>query len=279
MILITGAAGQLGKEVQKLLDEKDINYVAYDSKDLDIKNKDKVNRIVREKNPDIIFHCAAYTAVDNAEDEGKEINRQVNIEGTENIARAAETVGATIVYISTDYVFDGKKKEYYLPDDSTNPQNEYGKAKLEGEKRIQKYSTKYYIIRTSWVFGEFGNNFVFTMLKLAEKNKRLKVVNDQIGRPTWTRNLAEFMIYLVQTQQNYGVYHLANEGYCSWYEFSKAILKDKEIEIFPVGSEEYLQKAKRPEHSVIDLEKTKRTGFLIPTWKQALDAFFMSINE
>ncbi|AEB30197.1 dTDP-4-dehydrorhamnose reductase [Carnobacterium sp. 17-4] len=273
MILITGANGQLGTELKKVLDEKDLTYVATGSKELDVADKSAVHQFVSALKPSVIYHCAAYTAVDAAEEEGKEFNQLVNIIGTRNIAETAEEVGAELVYISTDYVFDGTNQDEYRVDSLPNPKNEYGRAKLEGEKIVQEISTKAYIIRTSWVFGEFGKNFVFTMQHLAETHSRLTVVSDQVGRPTWTRTLAEFMLHLTATHQEYGLYHLSNEGECSWYEFATEILKDTSVEVAPVTSEEYPQKAYRPKHSVLDLSKAKSTGFNIPTWQEALEEF------
>lgn len=271
--LITGGTGQLGSELRKLLDEKQVKYVSVGSKDLDITDAKAVNQYILALKPKFIYHCAAYTAVDAAEDEGKELNQSVNVIGTENVAKAAESVGATLVYISTDYVFDGKNQSEYKETDQTNPQNEYGRAKLAGEQAVKKLVSKHYIVRTSWVFGEFGKNFVFTMQRLAETYPKLTVVADQVGRPTWTRTLAEFVHYLIEQKAAYGIYHLSNEESCSWYEFAKEILKDQEIEIAPVTSEEYPQKATRPKHSVMDLSKTKNLGFIIPTWKEALSNF------
>ncbi|MBM6615359.1 dTDP-4-dehydrorhamnose reductase [Desemzia sp. RIT804] len=273
MILITGANGQLGSELKKLLAEKELAYVAAGSKDLDITDKSAVQQVFSDIKPSVVYHCAAYTAVDAAEDEGKEQNQLVNTTGTQNIAEAAEAVGAELVYISTDYVFDGTNEDEYTVDAPTNPQNEYGRAKLAGEKSVQEISSKAYIVRTSWVFGEFGNNFVFTMQRLAQTHPRLTVVSDQIGRPTWTRTLAEFMLHLTTTHQEYGLYHLSNGGHCSWYEFAKEILKGEAVEVAPVTSEEYPQKAYRPKHSIMDLSKARATGFDIPTWKEALLRF------
>ena len=207
-ILITGANGQLGTELRHLLDEREIAYDARDAKDMDITDRQAVEEQVTALKPAVIYHCAAYTAVDKAEDEGKEINWRVNEDGTHNLAEIAAKVGAKLVYLSTDYVFDGTKTGEYEVDDPTNPKNEYGKAKLAGEKAIQAAMTDYYIIRTSWVFGEYGKNFVYTMLRLAKDHDRLTVVNDQVGRPTWTRTLAEFMTYLVDHHCEYGVYQL-----------------------------------------------------------------------
>lgn len=278
-ILITGANGQLGTELRHLLDERGIEYAARDAKDMDIADRQTVDEQLNELKPEVIYHCAAYTAVDKAEDEGKEINWKVNEDGTRNLAEAAAKIGAKLVYLSTDYVFDGTKTSEYEVDDPTNPKNEYGKAKLAGEKAIQAAMNDYYIIRTSWVFGKYGKNFVYTMLRLAKDHDRLTVVDDQVGRPTWTRMLAEFMTYLVDHDCEYGVYQLSNEGSCSWYEFASEILKDKDVEVAPVTSEEYPQKAYRPRHSVMSLKKAEATGFAIPTWQDALKQFLAQIEE
>lgn len=278
-VLITGANGQLGTELKKLLDQKEITYIAADVSQMDITDAEAVDTFVKEVNPQVIYHCAAYTAVDKAEDEGKELNQLINVDGTRNVAKAANKYSATIVYISTDYVFDGNKLEEYKVDDQPNPENEYGRAKYEGELEIQKYASKFYIIRTSWVYGEFGANFVFTMQKLAQSHPKLTVVNDQFGRPTWTRNLAEFMTFLVSKEAEYGIYHFSNDNSCSWFEFAKEILKDAEVEVLPVDSSAYPQKAKRPAHSIMDLSKTKALGYDIPTWQEALKDMLESLNK
>ena len=277
-ILITGSKGQLGMELQKLLDEKGMNYTATDSGEMDITNKTAVDAFFQKVNPTLVFHCAAYTAVDKAEDEGKDLNEKVNAIGTKTIAEAAEAHGAVMVYISTDYVFDGNNSKEYTEIDQANPQNEYGRMKYEGEQWVQNICSKYYIIRTSWVFGEFGNNFVYTMLRLAKTHPVLTVVDDQIGRPTWTRTLAAFMLHLLDTDAVFGLYHLSNDGSCSWYEFACEILKDYDVEVKPVSSAEYPQKAYRPKHSIMDLSKAKATEFQIPTWKEALSQFIDSID-
>ncbi|KAF1305356.1 dTDP-4-dehydrorhamnose reductase [Candidatus Enterococcus willemsii] len=272
MILITGGNGQLGTEVRYLLDEKNKAYVSMTSQEMDITDAEVTMSVIKKIQPKVIYHCAAYTAVDKAEDEGKERAEQVNVEGTRNVALAAKEVGATMVYISTDYVFDGTLKDgEYTVDAPTNPQNEYGRTKLLGEQVVQEVLDAYYIIRTSWVFGQYGHNFVFTMQKLAETRDTLTVVNDQFGRPTWTRTLAEFMNFVVEHKAAYGIYHLSNEESCTWYEFAKEILKDnKNITVLPVSSTEFPQKAKRPQYSVMDLNKVKELGFNSPTWKEAL---------
>lgn len=279
MILITGGHGQLGTELRHLLDEKKLEYVSTDADQLDITDKETTYNFITNMKPEIIYHCAAYTAVDKAEDEGKELDEKINVEGTRNVAEAAKAAGSTLIYISTDYVFDGKKKDgMYQVDDTTNPLSEYGRTKLLGEKAVQETMDNYYIIRTSWVFGIYGHNFIYTMQNLAKTHDRLTVVNDQFGRPTWTRTLAEFMTFVIEEKAPFGVYHLSNENSCSWYEFAKEILKDTNVEVAPVTSEEYPQKATRPQYSIMDLSKAKALGFEIPTWQEAL-ASFLKLEE
>lgn len=279
MILLTGGNGQLGTELRHLLDEQGQAYLSTDSHEMDITDAEATMAKIKEIQPKVIYHCAAYTAVDKAEDEGKELDELVNVKGTENVAKAAEAVGATLVYISTDYVFDGTLKDgEYATDAPTNPLNEYGRTKLAGEEAVQRYMSKYYIIRTSWVFGKYGHNFVFTMQKLAQTHPTLTVVNDQYGRPTWTRTLAEFMTFATEKKISYGIYHLSNDHACTWYEFAKEILKDTDVDVQPVTSDQFPQKAHRPEYSVMDLSKAKATGFTIPTWEEALKMMLESVG-
>ena len=280
MILITGGNGQLGTELRHLLDEQGIEYVSTDSTELDITDADSTLAKVKEIQPSVIYHCAAYTAVDKAEDEGKELDEKVNVDGTRHVAEAAKAVGATLVYVSTDYIFDGTKKEgVYAIDDQPNPLNEYGRTKLLGEQAVQEILDDYYIIRTSWVFGQYGHNFVFTMQKLAETRDQLTVVDDQFGRPTWTRTLAEFMAFVIAEKAPFGVYHLSNQNSCSWYQFAKEILKDTEVEVLPVDSTQFPQKAQRPQYSVMDLSKTEALGFKIPTWQEALAQMLENVQQ
>ena len=280
MILLTGGNGQLGTELRHLLDEKGIEYVSTDAKEMDITDAQATMDYITNLKPTVIYHCAAYTAVDKADDEGKELDEKINVDGTRNVALAAKKVGATLVYISTDYVFDGKLKDgEYTVDAPINPLNEYGRTKALGEKAVQEIMDDYYIIRTSWVFGKYGHNFVFTMQKLAETRDELTIVNDQFGRPTWTRTLAEFMNFVIEQKAPFGIYHLSNDNACSWYEFAKEILKDTDVKVSPVTSEQFPQKATRPQYSVMDLSKAKALGFKIPTWQEALQGMLQAVAQ
>lgn len=271
--LITGAHGQLGQELQKLLRERGLTFVAFDSKALDITNREAVMATFKAEQPDVVLHAAAYTKVDLAEDEGRAMNWQVNVTGTKNIADATKQYGAKLVAVSTDYVFDGLNVGEYRETDPVNPRNAYGRAKLAGELAVIESGAAAYIVRTSWVFGEFGNNFVYTMQRLAESHPKLTVVNDQLGRPTWTRTLAEFMLHLIAVEATYGIYHLSNDETATWFDFAKEILKDTTVVVEPVTSAEFPQKAYRPKHSVMNLEKAKATGFEIASWRETLALF------
>lgn len=277
--LITGANGQLGQELQKLLRERELDFVAFDSTQLDITSREAVLATFESVKPDVILHAAAYTKVDLAEDDGREVNWQVNVNGTKNVADAAKKIGAKVVAVSTDYVFDGTQNNDYVETDPVNPQNAYGRAKLAGELAVTESGADAYIVRTSWVFGEFGNNFVYTMQRLATTHPKLTVVNDQLGRPTWTRTLAEFMLHLVDVKATYGVYHLSNTGTTTWFDFAREILKNTDVEVAPVTSAEFPQKAYRPRHSVMSLDKAESTGFEILNWREALNAFLMGLTS
>lgn len=276
MILITGGNGQLGTELRHLLDERDVKYFAADVNELDITDKTAVDAFFDKNKPELVYHCAAYTAVDKAEDEGKALNEKINVEGTRNVANAAARVGATLVYISTDYVFNGDLPvgQEWEVDAPADPQSEYGRTKRLGELAVEESGVKFYTIRTAWVFGNYGHNFVFTMQNLAKTHDTLTVVNDQHGRPTWTRTLAEFMVYLVDNDVNFGYYHLTNDAATdedvTWFDFATEILKDTDTKVTPVDSSAFPAKAKRPFNSTMSLEKTKATGFKIPSWQDAL---------
>lgn len=279
MILITGANGQLGTELRHFLTEKEVSFLATDANTLDITDYHQVDTYFSNHTIDFVFHCAAYTAVDLAEEKEKEKNDRVNRLGSEYIAKACGQRDIPLLYISTDYVFDGKSEVPYQVNDTPCPLNEYGKRKLEGEQQVRAYAKKHYIIRTSWVFGKYGKNFVYTMLRLAKEKKELTVVSDQYGRPTWTYSLVQFMWYAKSHRIPFGTYHFANDHVCSWYDFAKEILKETEISILPVTSENYPQKACRPKRAVLDLSKTKATGFPIIPFEEALQAMLQQIKE
>jgi dTDP-4-dehydrorhamnose reductase len=224
--------------------------------------------------PDAVVHCAAYTKVDQAESEPDEAYR-VNAYGTRNAALAAEEVGAKFVYVSTDYVFDGRADKPYREYDRTDPQTVYGRSKLAGEQLVQSLSSRYFIVRTSWVYGKYGANFVKTMLKLAEDRDRLKVVHDQVGSPTYTLDLARFLLELVRTDY-FGIYHASNSGICSWYEFAKAIFEERglNVQVEPCTTEEFPRPAPRPAWSVLDQGAIRAHGFKpIRPWREALRSF------
>ncbi|MDH2881571.1 dTDP-4-dehydrorhamnose reductase [Bacillus cytotoxicus] len=273
-VLVTGAKGQLGQDILRLLENSPWEVFGFGREELDITDKEQVNNRVFTIQPNIIIHTAAYTQVDQAESD-EQTAFKVNGEGTKYMAQAAEKIGAKFCYISTDYVFDGTKNEPYKIDDQTNPQTVYGKSKLAGEQYTQKYCSKYFIVRTSWVFGLYGNNFVKTMLHLATDKEKLGVVHDQIGAPTYTNDLARFIVELVQSNK-YGVYHASNSGVCSWYEFAKEIFKQANINITvnPLSTEEFPRPATRPKYSVLDKGMIQQNGFNeFPHWKEALGDF------
>ncbi|HHP5737864.1 dTDP-4-dehydrorhamnose reductase [Bacillus paranthracis] len=277
-VLVTGAKGQLGQDILRLLESQSWEVFGFGREELDITDERQVHEKVLSIKPDIIIHTAAYTQVDQAEsDEATAF--KVNAEGTKYLAQAAEAVGAKFCYVSTDYVFDGTKDTPYKADDQTNPQTIYGKSKLVGEQYTQEYCSKSYIVRTSWVFGLYGNNFVKTMLRLAEENKELGIVHDQVGSPTYTTDLARFIISLVQTDK-YGVYHGSNSGVCSWYEFAKEIFKQSNIEIVvnPLTTENFPRPAARPKYSVLDKGMIEENGFeSFQDWKEALKDFLKKL--
>jgi len=263
-ILVTGAKGMLGQDLCPILEDSGYEVIETDIDKLDITNFSSVNTVISSEKPDIVIHCAAYTNVDSAENEIEKA-RLINSEGTENIAKVCSTLDITLVYISTDYVFDGKKTEPYLPDDVTNPLNIYGKTKLEGEKFVQKYCKKYYIARTSWLYGHHGKNFVETMLSLCNKED-LKVVDDQIGCPTWTCELANGIVKLL-SEYDYGIYHVCGSGSTSWYGFAKEIFKQYRlisgnetcgINLKPCKTSDFPRPAKRPSYSAMNNNKICR---------------------
>jgi dTDP-4-dehydrorhamnose reductase/dTDP-4-dehydrorhamnose 3,5-epimerase len=272
--MVTGVNGQLGHDVILKLKEMNIGVVAPRRDEFDLTNREQVQRYIIEEKPDVIIHCAAYTAVDKAEDES-DLCYSINVEGTRAVAEAAREIDAKVVYVSTDYVFDGLGLEPHSEEKEPNPVNYYGYTKEQGEKIVKAELDNYFIVRTSWVYGKNGNNFVKTMLKLAETRSEISIVSDQIGSPTYSKDLAEFIINLVKTNQ-YGIYHGVNEGYCSWYEFAKAIFEKAgiEIKINPITTEEYPTKAKRPLNSRLLKDNTDKTGIKrLPHWEDAISRF------
>ncbi|MFV8827441.1 dTDP-4-dehydrorhamnose reductase [Alkalihalobacterium sp. APHAB7] len=272
-ILITGANGQLGKELTR--EAKQVSEVTAVGKEkLDITNVSEVKEIVNNIKPDIIVHSAAYTAVDNCENEKKKAF-EVNSLGTLNVTKAADQVGASIVYLSSDYIFSGEKTTPYIERDEPNPKNIYGMSKWLGEQLIQSSTSKFHIVRTSWLFGSGGENFVKTILKLAKQNKEIKVVNDQVGSPTYTKDLAGVIMQLIY--KKFGIYHVSNMGCCTWYMFAKHILKQAGYDpglIQPTTTQEYGARATRPAYSALGHESLQREGIPDPRgWQEAVNEF------
>jgi dTDP-4-dehydrorhamnose reductase len=273
-VLVTGADGQLGCDVVRRLEENSIECLGAIRNELDITNEAQTNEFITKYNPDVVVHCAAYTAVDKAEDE-RELCYNVNVLGTKYVAAACKDIDAKMVYISTDYVFDGKGDQPFEVTDQPNPINYYGKTKYEGELEVQKLLDKYFIIRISWVFGKNGNNFVKTMLRLAKERDEISVVADQIGSPTYTYDLTRLIVDMIQTEK-YGIYHATNEGYCSWYEFASEIFRQAglEVKVKPIKTEDYITKAKRPKNSRLSKRKLVQQGFSgLKEWEGALREF------
>lgn len=280
MIIVTGVKGQLGYDVVKELNKRGIPCKGIDIDDLDITRLDDVMEYIGGVNPEAVIHCAAYTAVDKAEDEPEKC-ALVNVTGTENIARACKENGAKMLYISTDYVFPGDGESEYETGDEKSPQSVYGRTKLEGEYKVLENTDKYFIVRISWVFGVNGNNFVKTMLRLSETKKELNVVCDQIGSPTYTADLAPILCDLIVTEK-YGIYHATNEGFCSWAEFAETIFKlsGKDVKVNRVSSSEYPVKAKRPLNSRLSKRSLDNVGFSrLPSWESALERYLSELRK
>lgn len=282
--LITGANGQLGYDVKKQLTKRGFEAIGTDVSDMDITDGTAVDEKFDAVNPDVVIHCAAWTAVDAAEDdENKSKVYAVNVIGTKNIANACKKYNCKMVYISTDYVFSVKDDKPIIPDcKDFAPLNYYGETKYLGEKAVSDTLEKFFIVRIAWVFGKNGNNFIKTMLKLSENHTELRVVNDQIGTPTYTYDLARLLIDISESDK-YGFYHATNEGgYISWYDFAKEIfaLAKKDVKVIPVTTEEYgLSKAKRPLNSRLDKSKLKENGFTpLPDWRDALKRYICEMN-
>ena len=276
-VLVTGVKGQLGFDVCKELDKRNIENKGIDRDDCDITDEQAVLSYIKNYAPDVVVHCAAYTAVDRAEDE-KEICYNVNVKGTEYIARACKEIDAKMVYISTDYVFEGTGDKAYEVQDNTAPDNTYGITKYQGEEAVRKILSKYFIIRISWVFGINGNNFINTMMKLGESRSELNVVADQIGSPTYTYDTAPLICDMIATEK-YGTYHATNEGYCSWADLAEYIFSvtGQKVLVHHIKSEEYPKKASRPKNSRLSKASLDKAGFKrLPDWQDAVKRY---INE
>ena len=285
--LITGVKGQLGYDLVRELNARgEYDILAIDVDDMDITDRDRVFEIIKGYKPDVIFHCAAWTAVDKAEDpELQKKVEDINVNGTKNITDASIEVGAKMIYMSTDYVFDGTKEGLYTEEDKVNPKSVYGTTKYMGEVAVRK-NPKHFITRISWVFGINGNNFINTMLKLSNTKKELPVVSDQVGSPTYTVDLARLLVEMANSDK-YGTYNVNNEGYCSWAEFADYIMHvgEKDTKIIPVTTEEYLKitsakQAYRPRNSKLDKSKLEENGFQrLPSWEDATERYIKELKK
>ena len=284
-VLVTGVKGQLGYDVVNELNKRNHEAIGVDVEEMDVTDEAAVYRVIGEAKPDAVVHCAAWTAVDAAEDpDNYDKVMKINALGTEYVARVCKTLDAKMTYISTDYVFDGRGDEPWEPDcKDYAPLNVYGESKLLGEKAVAGLSDKFFIVRIAWVFGKNGNNFIKTMLKLSETRDVLRVVSDQIGTPTYTRDLARLLVDMIETEK-YGYYHATNEGgYVSWADFAKEIFLQagKSTRVIPVTTAEYgLSKARRPFNSRLDKTKLVVSGFTpLPSWQDALKRYLAELNE
>lgn len=278
-VLVTGAGGQLGWDVCRELERRGTEHLRTTSANMDVTDREAVWNRLSEYRPDAVIHCAAYTAVDRAEEEAERAFA-VNEEGTRNLAQACKEIGAKLLYISTDYVFPGTGTKPYEVDDPVGPLNVYGKSKLAGERAVKETLKQHFIVRSSWVFGSHGSNFVKTMLRLSEKYSAVRVVADQVGAPTYTEDLAPLLCDMVQTER-YGTYHATNEGECSWAEFAKAIfqMSVRETTVEEISTSDYTAaKADRPLNSRLSKRRLLEAGFSpLPLWRNALERFTREI--
>ena len=279
-VLVTGAKGQLGTDLMNELEKRGIESIGVDVQEMDITDKEACMRVISESKADAVIHCAAYTAVDAAED-NVDLCRKINGEGTRNVALACQATGAKLMYISTDYVFDGQGTRPWEPDDSRSPLNVYGQTKYEGELAVAELVEKFFTVRIAWVFGVAGKNFIKTMLRLGKERGAVSVVDDQVGSPTYTYDLARLLVDMIQTDY-YGRYHATNEGFCSWYGFACEIFRQAgmdEVKVTPVSSDQFPVKAVRPANSRMSKAKLAENGFEpLPTWQDALGRFLKEIE-
>lgn len=285
-VLVTGSSGQLGQDVVLMLQKKGYEVLACDRQEMDITDLDQCIEVICGFRPEVVIHCAAHTAVDAAESE-IEFAYSINATGTRNVTLASKKADAKLVYISTDYVFNGLGLQPYHEYDNTDPKSIYGKSKRAGEVLVQSLSSKYFIVRTSWVYGKYGNNFVKTMLKLGQEKPLLQVVDDQKGSPTYTVDLAHFLLELIQTEK-YGVYHASNSGACTWYEFTGAIFAEAQdilglnftAKLEPCDTEQFPRPAPRPRNSVMEHLSIRTNGFQdIRHWREGLRDFLLELKE
>lgn len=278
-ILVTGVKGQLGYDVVLEGESRGLEMFGTDVDNMDITDAGQVKQVIEDYKPDAVIHCAAYTAVDAAED-NQELCRKINVDGTRNIAEVCKAMDIPMMYFSTDYIFNGRGENFWKEDDEKQPLNVYGQTKYEGELAVQELIQKYFILRISWVFGVNGNNFIKTMLRLGKERGAVGVVSDQIGSPTYTYDLAKLVIDMIQTDK-YGAYHVTNDGLCSWYEFACEIFKQAglDVKVTPLTTAEYPAKAARPFNSRMSKDKLVNAGFeMLPEWQDALGRYLKEIK-
>ena len=279
MVIVTGITGQLGYDVAAELEKRDEKFIATSRNEINLTDEDSIKNFIRKNKPEAVIHCAAYTAVDKAESEA-ELAITVNGLATRHMAEVCREVGAKLLYPSTDYVFGGDGRKPYEVDDEKNPCNVYGRSKLLGEDSVRAVVREHFIVRISWVFGKNGKNFVKTMLNLADKNKKLRVVCDQIGSPTYTKDLAPLLVDMIHTEK-YGVYHATNEGFCSWADFAKEIfrLAGKNVEVEEILTADYPTPARRPFNSRLSKSSLDKAGFnRLPDWQDALKRYLSELR-
>lgn len=278
-VLVTGAKGQLGNDLLNEMAKRGMESVGVDVDEMDITDAKAVERVLGASGADAVIHCAAYTAVDAAEDNA-ELCAKINGAGTENVAVVCRSLNIPMMYISTDYVFNGQGERPWEPGDKREPLNVYGETKYQGELAVERWLEKYFIVRIAWVFGSNGKNFINTMLRIGKEKGKALVVNDQIGSPTYTFDLARLLVDMIQTDR-YGTYHATNEGLCSWYEFAVEIFRQAglNVEVTPVTSAEYGAKAKRPANSRMNRDKLDANGFKrLPPWQDALGRYLKELG-
>lgn len=279
-VLVTGSEGQLGQDVILSLKNQGIDFLGADKDTMDITDSNKVHQVFKSYQPDVVVHCAAYTAVDQAEKD-KEVCYAINVLGTKNLALSCKEFKAKMVYISTDYVFDGEGEDPFKVTDQPDPINYYGQTKYEGELEVKNALSAYFILRISWVFGLYGNNFVKTMLRLGKIKDEISVVSDQMGSPTYTSDVAQMILNMIKTD-DFGTYHQTNQGICSWAEFATAIFKKEGIDckVNPILTKDYPTAAKRPLNSRLETKSTFELFDLEQrTWEIALDEFLIQCKE